>query len=349
MSIGIVVVGPGLIGKKHIALIKANQDTYLAAIVAPDHPHNHTIAVAEEVPLFHSLQQCANLVTMDGVIVSSPNAFHYEQALWCIEAKIPVLIEKPVTSDIEQAKILEKLVRDKNAKALVGHHRAYSPLLEAARQVIQEGRLGKLVSVVGSAQFYKPAQYFFDGPWRSQVGGGPILINMIHEVGNLRALMGEIVTVQAMASSAVRQFVVEDTVAINFSFSNGALGTFVLSDAAATPMSWEQTARENPAYPTYGDVDCYTISGTQGSLSFPTMRIRYFAAGDEASWWSPFLEEHISVNRDDPLRMQLAHFVDLIRGHAEPQVPVVDGYRNLMVLEAIRCAISSGCSVKVGE
>ena len=349
MSVGIVVVGPGLIGKKHITLIRANPNSHLIAIVAPDHVENHTIAAAQGVPLFYTLEQCSLAVAMDGVIVSSPNAFHYEQARWCIENRIPVLIEKPVTGNIGEAGHLVELVRHHNAKALVGHHRAYSPLLSAARQVIQEGRLGRLVSVVGSAQFYKPAQYFRDGPWRTQLGGGPLLINMIHEVGNLRTLMGEIVTVQAMASTSVRQFVVEDTVAINFGFSNGALGTFVLSDTAATPMSWEQTARENPAYPTYGDVDCYTVSGTQGSLSFPTMRLRYFNAETEASWWVPFLEEHIDVKRDDPLRRQLAHFIDLILGHAEPRVPVVDGYRNMLVTEAIRRAINSNYKVKVEE
>jgi len=349
MSIGIVVVGPGLIGKKHIALIRANPDTHLAAIVAPDHPENHITSASEEVPLFHSLQHCVNAVKLDGVIIASPNAFHYEQARFCIEKNIPVLIEKPITSDIDEAIHLNKLVLDRKAKALVGHHRAYSPLLETAQRVIQEGRLGRLVSVVGSAQFYKPAQYFLDGPWRSQLGGGPILINMIHEVGNLRALMGEIIKVQAMSSSAVRQFVVEDTVVINFGFSNGALGTFVLSDTAATPMSWEQTSRENPAYTTYENEDCYTVSGTQGSLSFPTMRIRYFPKGNEASWWSPFLEENISFERDDPLRRQLAHFVKLILGHCEPQVSVVDGCRNLMVIEAIRSAINSGNLVNIGD
>jgi predicted dehydrogenase len=49
MSIGIVVVGPGLIGKKHIALIKANPDTHLAAIVAPDHEINHQLAKFSDV------------------------------------------------------------------------------------------------------------------------------------------------------------------------------------------------------------------------------------------------------------------------------------------------------------
>jgi predicted dehydrogenase len=349
MTIGIIVVGPGLIGKKHIALINANRDTYLAAIVAPDHAENHAVAEAEQVPLFLSLSQCAKSVAMDAVIVASPNDFHYEQARWCIENQIPVLIEKPVTPGIDEARELVELVQQRNAVALVGHHRAYSPLLSAAQKVIQDGRLGRLVSVVGSAQFHKPAQYFRDGPWRTQPGGGPILINMIHEVGNLRALMGEISSVQAMASSAARQFVVEDTVAINFCFANGALGTFVLSDTAATPLSWEQTAQENPAYSNYNDVDCYTVSGTQGNLSFPTMRLRYFPPEMEASWWKPFNEEIIEVQRDDPLSGQLKHFVELIRGRAEPRVPVADGCRNLAVIEAIRQAITSGQAVKVSD
>lgn len=349
MSIGTVVVGPGLIGKKHIELVHANDNTHLVAIVAPDHLISHQIAAQNNVPLFFDLASCSAAIKVDAVIISSPNPFHYEQARYCVENKLPVLIEKPVTSGLHEARELAHLVKAHGARVLVGHHRAYSPLLAAAQQVIASGQLGRLVSVVGSAQFYKPAQYFLDGPWRTQPGGGPILINLIHEIGNLRALMGEIATVQALASSAVRHFAVEDTVAINFGFTSGALGTFVLSDTAATPMSWEQTTQENPAHPTYGDVDCYTVSGTQGCLNFPTLRLRYFPQGTEASWWQPFHEEQLSVQRDDPLRAQLAHFVDVIQGRAAPLVPVLDGYRNLLVTEAIRQAILSGQTVQLGE
>ena len=141
---------------------------------------------------------------------------------------------------------------------LVGHHRRHSPILHKAVEIVRSGVLGPLVGVIGSAVFYKPdADGYYDGPnaWRRQPGGGPILINMIHEIGNLRAMVGEIVAVQAFASNATRGFAVEDTVAINLRFANGALGTFLLSDTAASPKSWEQTSQENKAYASYDDED----------------------------------------------------------------------------------------------
>ena len=103
---------------------------------------------------------------------------------------------------------------------------------------------------------------------RDRVGAGPILLNMIHEVHNLRTLCGDIVAVQAFSSNAIRGFPIEDTVAINFRFASGALGTFMLSDTAACPRSWEQTSQENKAYSSYDDEDCYVITGTFGSVSY---------------------------------------------------------------------------------
>lgn len=335
-KISLVVVGPGLIGKQHIRLIGENPRCKLCAIVAPDHQANHEIARTQGVPLFHSLDDCLRAKTVDGVIIASPNEFHAEQAARCIQAGIPVLIEKPITVTVADGEALVAMAERKNAKVMVGHHRAHSPLLSLARNVIDEGRLGRLVTVMGSAQFYKPAHYFEDGPWRREPGGGPILINLIHEIGNLRSLCGDITAVQAMSSSAVRQFPVEDTVAINLIFANGALGTFVLSDTAATAKSWEQTSRENPSYPTYADEDCYMIAGTTGSLAIPTMRLKSYEASTEPSWWVPFREEVIEVRREDPLTRQLAHFVQVIEGQCVPLVSATDGLRNLMVTEAIR-------------
>jgi predicted dehydrogenase len=346
-KIKIGLIGPGLIGKKHICLIKENSNTVLGAIVAPDNHENYDIAAEESVPLFEDLENCLRVCNIDAVILASPNEFHADQARVCLDLGMPVLIEKPITSTVEEGIALVKLAKIKGAKVLVGHHRNYSPILLSAAEIIKRGQLGKLVSIIGSAQFYKPSHYFEDGPWRKNLGGGPILINLIHEISNMRILMGEIKAVQAIASSGTRGYEVEDTVAINLIFENGALGTFLLSDTAATAKSWEQTSRENPSYPSYTDEDCYSISGTQGSLCIPTMRLKYYGHEVDPSWWTPFSEAVEKVERLDPLKVQLEHFVRVINGEELPIVTAEDGLKNLIITEAIRESIKKKSMVEI--
>ena len=228
---------------------------------------------------------------------------------------------------------------------LIGHHRAHSPIMAKARELVESGALGRIVAVQGSAVFYKPDEYFASGPWRRQPGGGPILLNMIHEVHNLRMLCGEIASVQAIASRAVREFPVEDTVAINLQFRSGALGSFLLSDTAASARSWEQTSRENPAYASYADEDCYVVMGTMGSLSIPTMRVKRYDHPEDRSWWKPFTERVEPIVRDDPIARQLEHFGAVVRGEAAPIVAARDGLANLCVTEAIVEAAKTGRAV----
>ena len=173
------------------------------------------------------------------------------------------------------------------------------------------------------------------------------MINLIHEIGNLRALCGEIVAVQAMASHAVRGFAVEDTAAINLRFANGALGTFMLSDTAGSARSWEQTSQENKAYPSYGDEDCYIVAGTHGSLAVPTMRLKTYGRDEDRSWWKPFDTASVPVVREDPLARQIEHFCAVIRGEASPLVSVRDGLQNLRVSAAVNEAVRSGAMVDV--
>jgi predicted dehydrogenase len=228
---------------------------------------------------------------------------------------------------LEDGRRLQAAAETSNVPLLVGHHRQHSPIVRKAREIVESGILGRLVAATGSAMFYKPEEYFEQGPWRRQPGGGPILINMIHEVGIFRALIGEITAVQAFASNRTRGFPVEDTVAINLQFANGALGSFILSDTAATAQSWEQTSRENPGYASQDGVDCYSIVGTDGSLGIPTLRLNSYRTGAERSWWKPFETKTFTLDRDDPLERQLAHFCAVIRGETEPEVTVHDGLR----------------------
>ncbi|KVH42709.1 Gfo/Idh/MocA family protein [Burkholderia diffusa] len=343
-QIQLAVAGAGLIGRRHIELIQASERCHLSAIVDPS-PSAQEIAAAATVPLYPTLDRLFNERRPDGVVLATPNQLHVVQALECIAAGVPALIEKPVAHTLEEGERLLAAAEHCSVPLLVGHHRAHSPILAKARDVIRQGRLGKIVSVIGSAVFYKPDDYFDMAPWRRQAGGGPILINMIHEVGNLRSLCGEIVAVQALSSNASRGFPVEDTVAINLRFENGALGTFLLSDTAASARSWEQTSQENKSYPTYGDEDCYVIAGDLGSLSVPTMRVKTYTSKEERSWWKPFQSSVEEIDRADPLERQLAHFCDVIEGAAQPLVTVYDGLQNLRITEAIAEAARTGAII----
>jgi predicted dehydrogenase len=343
-KLDIAVAGAGMIGRTHIGLIQASDACHLSGIVDPA-AGAAEFARAAGVPRYATLPELFAAQHPAGVIVATPNQLHVENALDCIAAGVPVLVEKPLADSVAAGIRLRDAAERASATILVGHHRLHSPLLATACAIVQRGALGRLVAVTGSAMFYKPDSYFDEAPWRREPGGGPILINMIHEIGNLRALCGEIVAVQAFASNAIRGFPVEDTVAINLRFASGALGTFMLSDTAASARSWEQTSRENKSYATYDDEDCYVIVGTDGSLAVPTMRLKTYASREDRSWWKPLRAEVAPLDRADPLERQLAHFCAVIRGEAKPRVTARDGLANLRVTDAIAEAARTGKSI----
>ena len=347
-KIRIAVAGAGLIGLRHIEEIQKSPSCKLSAIVDPS-PKAADVARQAGVPVFSSLNELFADDKPDGVVLATPNQLHVEQALECVRAGVPTLVEKPIAHTLSEGMRLCEAAERADAKLLVGHHRRHSPILHKACEIVQSGTLGSVVGVIGSALFYKPDHYFDEAPWRREPGGGPILINMIHEVGNLRAIVGEIVAVQAFASNAARGFPVEDTVAINLKFANSALGTFLLSDTAGSAKSWEQTSQENKSYPTYPDEDCYVIVGTNGSLAVPTMRVKYYASNENRSWWNPFLSRTEAFERIDPLAAQIEHFAAVIRGDAKPLVTARDGLQNLRVVEAIIEAARTGRTVNTME
>jgi predicted dehydrogenase len=342
----IAVAGAGQIGRKHIELVGRSAACELAAIADPA-PAAETIAAANGVPRHASLRELLSATRVDGVIIATPNALHAAQALECIDAGVPALIEKPVAHSVEAGERLCERAERAGARLLVGHHRRHSAIMTRACEVVASGALGTPVAVIGSALFFKPDRYFDEAPWRRGPGGGPVLINMIHEIGNLRALCGEITAVQALSSNARRGFAVEDTVAMTLRFADGALGAFVLSDTAASARSWEQTSRENDAYASHADEDCYHIAGTNGSLGIPTMRLRTYPRAEDRSWWKPFETRVLDVEPADPLARQLEHFCAVIRGDAAPLVSARDGLRNLRVTEAIVEAARTGRVVEI--
>ena len=230
MTVRIAVAGAGLIGQRHIEEIDASSSATLSAIVDP-FPAAAEIAGKYSVPVFPSLAEMFAADKPDGVILATPNPLHVSGGLECVAAGVPVIVEKPIGDSIESATRLVEAGETAGVPVLTGHHRNYSPIMGKACEIVHSGVLGSVVAIVGTALFYKPDDYFeTGGGWRRRTGGGPIMLNLTHEVNNLLSLVGDIVRVQAVTSNATRGFAVEDTAAMMFTFANGALGTFLLSD-----------------------------------------------------------------------------------------------------------------------
>ena len=337
----LAVAGAGAIGRQHAARVAALGQARLVAFVDPS-PAAAAAAAQHGVPLYGELAAMLRDERPDGVVLATPNALHVPGALQCLRAGVPALVEKPVAVTVAEALRLVRAQRLSGVPVLVGHHRRHSPCLQRARRIVDSGRLGRLVAVSGTALFHKPARYFSESPWRGQPGGGPILINLVHEIDSLRQLAGDIVEVQAFASSARRGLAVEDSAALVLRFASGALGSFIVSDTAAAPNSWEQTSGEDPAFAHYAGQDCYLLAGERGSLSVPTLR-GYTCEG-EASWHRALQPITVPATNDaaDPLQHQIDHFCDIIRGQAAPLVDAEDAARTLAATLAVAESARSG-------
>lgn len=344
----IAVAGAGYIGQAHMQAIATTPNAQLGALVDPS-PSAKTLASKLGVAYFENLNDLLTANTdkrlVDACVVATPNDMHAEQAIACINADVPVLVEKPVAHTVEAAQRLLQVAASSAVPVLVGHHRAHSAIMRQACALVTGGQLGSLVSVVGTAWFFKPDHYFENSPWRKKIGAGPLLLNMIHEIHNLRMLCGEVVHVQAMTGHHTRGFEVEDTASINLRFDSGVLASFAISDTAASPKSWEQTSQENPAYTSYPDQNCYYLAGTRGSLAVPTMQLHTYLEDTQRSWWKPFAKQAAPVTHDDPIANQMAHFVQVARGLQPPLVTVRDGLQNLKIVQAIVHAAHSGAIV----
>ncbi len=331
----IAVAGAGLIGRKHIEIVARHAT--LAGIVDPA-PHAKEVAGEQGVVWSDDLARFLNDHRPDGVIVATPNRLHVSQGIVCIEAGIPALIEKPIADRSDDARRLVATAEAADVPLLIGHHRRHNPLIKAAKEAIQSGRLGDIIAVNAQFWLYKPDDYFETG-WRTRKGAGPVFINLIHDVDLIRHLVGEIMAVQAMESRKARGHEVEDTAAILLEFANGALGTVAVSDAIVGPWSWEFTAAENPAYPHVTGA-CYTIGGSKASLSIPDMALWHHPG--KRGWWEPIKKTILPTEARDPLVAQFRHFLAVINGLAAPIVSGREGLRTLQVVEAIKAAAASG-------
>jgi predicted dehydrogenase len=337
MATTIAVMGAGLIGQRHIDHILAEPTAEMHAVIDPT-PAGRAVADKAGAPWFPDFPAMIAAGKPDGIIIATPNQLHVTHGLAAIAAGLPVLVEKPLADAASGGEELVVAARKAKVPLLTGHHRRHNPIVQRAKAILTSGKLGRIVSVHGFFWLMKPDDYF-DMQWRREIGAGPVMLNLIHDIDLLRHLCGEITEVQAFQSNAVRRFAVDETTAVILRFANGALGTMNISDTIVAPWNWEQTSGENPAYP-HSDQICIFIGGTHGSLAIP--RLEVWSNEAERSWWEAFRTERSIAALADPLRLQIQQFVRVIRGEEEPLVSGEEGLKTLKVIDAVQRAARTG-------
>jgi predicted dehydrogenase len=341
-SVKLAVLGAGLIGRRHIDNVLNEPCAELLAIVDPS-PDAKRLADQKQTAWCPDLKTMLRQARPDGIIIATPNQMHVANGLESVAAGVPALIEKPIADDVADAARLVAAAEAAGVPLLVGHHRRHNPLIQAAKKAIDAGRLGQIVAVHGTCWFYKPDDYF-NVSWRIEKGGGPVFLNLIHDVDLLRYLCGDVVSVQAQESNALRGNDVEETAVILLRFANGVLGTVTVSDTIVAPWSWEFTSGENPAY-THTQETCYMIGGTRGSLTVPYLDLWHHPT--TPSWFEPIERERLPAEAADPLGLQVQNLCGVIRGSAQPVVSGREGLKTLQVISAVKQAAATGRTINV--
>ena len=340
----IAFIGAGVISRMHLRVIAESGAGETVAIADPM-PAAEKAANAHGARWFADYVEMLDAVRPDGVIVATPNQLHVPAALACVARGIPVLVEKPVADTLAAARELIAASAAADVPILVGHHRRHNPILRRAAEIVGGGMIGRVTAVTATWLNRKPDDYF-DVAWRREPGGGPVLINAIHEIDVLRMLCGEIDTVQAATANGARGFAVEDTAAAVIRFESGALGSLIVSDAVSSPSNWELTSRENPMYP-IEDGHCLEITGTKGSLTVPSLELAWRAPCE--AWTHALMRRSMAVPLADPYVAQIRHFARVIRREEPPVLDAASATRTLAATLAIHAAAKTGGAVRVAD
>ncbi|MYB48063.1 MAG: Gfo/Idh/MocA family oxidoreductase [Dehalococcoidia bacterium] len=335
----LAIIGLGLMGNRHIEIVNSFDGCDLVA-VCDLNPDLRALADRHKIPFFQDIGEMLDSTRPNGAILATQSAAHIETFEACARRGVHALIEKPVADTTQAALHIAELADLTNTRVLVGHHRRHNPLVKAAHDVVTSGQIGNLLAVSMMWTLMKPDGYFDIG-WRSvRPDGGPVLINLVHELDILRYICGEIDQVFAQGRSKARGFEVEDSVSISITFRSGTIATILGSDAVTAPWSYEATTGENPLYFNVPE-NCYYFTGTEGALAFPQMELWSYPDRDRRGWQHPMEKSVVPVSRADSLTVQLAHFCDVVRGTRPPLVDARDGARSLAAALAVLESIST--------
>lgn len=304
------VIGIGAMGKNHARLYSELPGVQLIGVA----DMNATLATSiarsygcKPYADYHDLLD-QNLDVLNIVV---PTTLHKKVALDAISKGINVLVEKPIADTVENADEIIKAARKKGVSLMVGHVERFNPAIIKLKELIDDGLLGKVVSI--SARRV--------GPYNPRIRDVGIVLDLgTHDIDIMSYLYGEkIKQVYASAGTVVHSH--EDHAIITLNFHNGGSG--VIDTNWLTPHK----------------VRNLTVIGSRGIAEVDCIEqtLRIF----DQEW-----VRDAKIEKGEPLKLELLHFVDCVRHDKRPLVSGEDGRHALAVALA---AVKSGRTGKVCE
>ncbi len=337
VPIPLCVIGGGLVGLRHARIARSSAAVDLSAVVEIDAARREEIAMSG-LPVVADIAEVP--ARTEAAVIAVPTAEHFACASAAISLGWALLVEKPITGTLGDARSLIDAAKKKGLPLFTGHHRRCHPLIERFKKRLC--RIGLPIAVQGRWSLRKHDEYFAV-PWRMLSGGGPLMINLSHELEMLGYLLGPIRTIDARSGNFARGGSMEDTAALIMAFENGALGSYLLSDAGASPWSFENATGENPDLGYTGE-DCMAVIGDRGAIGFPSGVVWEAASGESPDWRNSLVRDCEPADKDkkigfETLVEQMARFVRSLAGN---EVDLCSGEQGRDALAAtLACMLST--------
>ncbi len=220
------VIGCGRIGQRHIKHI--NSVGELSAIVDTDTNLLRMVAAGKNVEQFSSLQEFLfHAPEIDVVSICTPNSYHAAQSVACLQAGYHVVCEKPMALTLPDCHAMDLAAKAANKQLFIIKQNRYNVPVQHVKKMIDEGFLGRILSVQVNCFWNRDEQYYANS-WKGSldVDGGTLFTQFSHFIDLMLWLAGDIIEVQAFMENLHHKKLIEfeDTGVAIFKFANGALG-----------------------------------------------------------------------------------------------------------------------------
>ncbi len=321
-KIRVAVLGVGSLGQNHARiyteLAKAGQVEF-AGIFDTNADNARKIAAKYNTRIFNSFAEAA--ATSDAVNIVTPTTTHFDLAKQLLAQGKHVLVEKPMTDDTAQAAELVQLAQQKNCVLQVGHVERFNPVFKYLESAAPEPRF---------IECHRLSPY----PARS-TDIGVVLDLMIHDLDVVLAFVKSPVTsVDAVGIPVLSRS--EDIANARLRFANGCVANLTASRVSPERMRKIRVFSGGTTTPSYISLDyraqegfIYRIAreGEKESSTLKKMLVAKLGVGKDSAIVSEFggkriVREPVPIAKDEPLKLELQHFIACIR---EKQTPMVSG------------------------